>query len=371
MGIVERESRQSDEGAIGLLAEIGRIVGISHDDVQPAFALFLKETNRRAGYNIAALDGLIAGLQTRNKSIPSERIAMMEDEARRISVDKSALLELRKAAADLIGRLDLPGSRPRLLLLGDGAQPVALQIAAIRGLLYHLNATNSAELLNHRAWDRYTPAVREVLIDIMVSDPSKAVLLLDAVADGALPVQAVSSARRKQLQSSRNEAVRRRALAVFKEVGSADRMKVFEEYKSVLTLKAAPPNGHEIFRKSCSVCHRLDREGVPVGPDLFSMRNQSKETILLHIIVPEYEIMPGFANYAVETKTGQQFSGIIAAETPEAITLRGALNQEQTIARSDIASINASGLSLMPQELEKAMSRQDLADLLAYLKGEQ
>jgi len=114
----------------------------------------------------------------------------MEDEARRISADKSAFLELRKAAADLIGRLDLPGSRQGLLSLTDGAQPVALQIAAIRGLLYHLNATNSAELLTRRAWDRYTPAVREVLIDTMVSDASKAILLLDAVADGALPVQA-------------------------------------------------------------------------------------------------------------------------------------------------------------------------------------
>jgi putative membrane-bound dehydrogenase-like protein len=370
-GIVQRESRPPDEGAIGLLAEIGRIVGVSHDNVQPAFALFLDPASRPASYNLAALDGLIAGLQTRGKPIPQGRIARMEEEARRVSADKSTLLELRKAAADLIGRLDLPGNRRLLLSLTDGAQPVALQIAAIRGLLYHLNATNSAELLNRRAWDHYTPAVREALIDTMVSDASKAILLLDAVADGALPVQAVTSVRRKQLQSSQNEAVRRLALAAFKDVGSADRMKVFEEYKSVLTLKAAPQNGHEIFRKSCSVCHRLDREGVPVGPDLFSMRNQSKETILLHIIVPEYEIMPGFANYLVETKTGQQFSGIIAAETPDAITLRGALNQEQRIPRNDIASINASGLSLMPQELEKTMSRQDLADLLAYLKGEQ
>jgi len=29
-----------------------------------------------------------------------------------------------------------------------------------------------------------------------------------------------------------------------------------------------------------------------------------------------------------------------------------------------------SRLSLMPQELEKAMSKQDLADLIAFLKGD-
>jgi hypothetical protein len=43
---------------------------------------------------------------------------------------------------------------------------------------------------------------------------------------------------------------------------------------------------------------------------------------------------------------------------------------EQIIPRSDLASMTASRLSLMPQELEKAMSKQDLADLIGFLKGE-
>ena len=126
-----------------------------------------------------------------------------------------------------------------------------------------------------------------------------------------------------------------------------------------------------MFKKQCAICHRLDREGVPVGPDLFGIRNQSKETILLHIIVPEYEIMPGFVNYLVETKDSRSLSGIIAAESPQSITLRRALNEEDTIFRTNIVSIASSGLSLMPQELEKNISRQDMADLLGYLKGEE
>src|SRR5258706_2651433 len=139
----------------------------------------------------------------------------------------------------------------------------------------------------------------------------------------------------------------------------------------LLLEKKTPGNGHEIFRRHCTVCHRLDREGVPVGPDLFSIRNQSRETILSHIIVHEYELMPGFANYLVETKDGRSLSGIIDAESPQSVTLRGALNQEEMIFRTNIVSITSSGLSLMPQELEKNMTRQEMADLIAYLKGEQ
>jgi putative heme-binding domain-containing protein len=100
------------------------------------------------------------------------------------------------------------------------------------------------------------------------------------------------------------------------------------------------------------------------------MRNQTKEVILLHIIVPEYEIVPGYVSYSVALKDGTVEQGMIAAENPATITLRRALGEELTIGRANIAALASSGLSLMPQGLEANMSRQDMADLLAYLKGE-
>ena len=147
-------------------------------------------------------------------------------------------------------------------------------------------------------------------------------------------------------------------------------MKAYEESKSVLSLKPMPQNGQAVFKLHCAACHRLDREGIPVGPDLLGIRNQPKEAILLHVVAPDYEIAPGFAGYTVETKDGRSFSGLILSETRTSITVRQAQGIEENILRSSIASLEASRSSLMPQEFEKAMSRQDLADLIAYLKGE-
>jgi putative heme-binding domain-containing protein len=194
--------------------------------------------------------------------------------------------------------------------------------------------------------------------------------LLRALETAALPLSAISSTRREQLLKQKDEGIRGRAQKLFQQLTESDRMKAFNEAKVCLTLPPAPANGHEIFKCLCANCHRLDREGTAVGPDLFGIRNQPKETILLHLIVPEYEIAPAFANYIVETKDGRTLSGLIAAETPVSVTLRQAQGVEETILRHDITSLTASALSLMPQELEKGLSRQDLADLLAYLKGE-
>ena len=148
-------------------------------------------------------------------------------------------------------------------------------------------------------------------------------------------------------------------------------MKAFEQARACLALKPVPKQGREVFKRLCATCHRLDREGVAVGPDLFDIRNQPKESILLHIVLPELEIAPNFANYTCETRDGRTLSGLLVSEGSNSVTLRQAQGLEETVTRRSIISLTASPLSLMPQDLEKGMSPQELADLLGYLKGEE
>jgi putative heme-binding domain-containing protein len=87
-------------------------------------------------------------------------------------------------------------------------------------------------------------------------------------------------------------------------------------------------------------------------------------------VVPECEIAPGFTSYLVEAQDGRTLLGVMSSETPESVTLRQPGGQEDTILRAQIKSLQASPLSLMPQGFEAALKRQELADLLAYLRGE-
>ena len=164
--------------------------------------------------------------------------------------------------------------------------------------------------------------------------------------------------------------MRERVTAIFGAGPSGDRAKVYEEHKSVLALAPNAENGRQVFKRACANCHRLDREGTPVGPDLFGIRNQPKEAILLHILVPEHEITPGFTAYIVTTKEGRVLTGLISSETATSLTLKQALGKEETILRQDIEELSSSKLSLMPQGVEKTVNSQEFADLLSYLKGE-
>ncbi len=150
-----------------------------------------------------------------------------------------------------------------------------------------------------------------------------------------------------------------------------DRERAFTEAKAALKLSPIPANGRAVFEKACAACHRFNQQGVAVGPDLFDIRQQPKESILYHIVIPEAEIAPNFVNYECELKDGRVLTGLLASENAGNIALRLGQGVEENISRGQIARLTASRLSLMPQELEKTMTAQDLADLLAYLKGEQ
>jgi putative heme-binding domain-containing protein len=147
-------------------------------------------------------------------------------------------------------------------------------------------------------------------------------------------------------------------------------MQVYERLRgSVLTRSGRYQSGKRIFASTCAACHAFDGAGGRLGPDLSGIRNQPADAILLHVLVPDYEIAPGYEAYTVETRDGRTLFGRLESEAPNSLTLRDASSQQHVILRSQVAVMSASASSLMPNELERAMSEQDLADLIGYLKA--
>ena len=146
-------------------------------------------------------------------------------------------------------------------------------------------------------------------------------------------------------------------------------MEVYESYKDVVDITGDADLGKSVFQTSCSACHTYAGEGGVVGPDLTGINNQPADAILLHTLVPNYEVLPAYQAIAVETSDGRSISGWILAETDNSMTLRTAFGTEESVLRSNIVSLNNSGLSLMPDGLEQTMTKEDLANLIAYLKS--
>ena len=78
---------------------------------------------------------------------------------------------------------------------------------------------------------------------------------------------------------------------------------------------------------------------------------------------------PGLEPYLV---LGQElFRRVYGEETPEEIILATGAKEEARIQRSDIEEIRPSTVSIMPAGLDTQLTRQQLADLIAFLKAKQ
>ncbi|MFN8855676.1 MAG: c-type cytochrome, partial [Planctomycetaceae bacterium] len=194
-------------------------------------------------------------------------------------------------------------------------------------------------------------------------------VLLEELEQEHLPIILVDAYRRRLLTQHADAGLKSRAEKLFGTV-TGDRARVYEEFRDVVDLPSNSTRGREVFRRVCANCHRLEREGYQVGPDLFSIRNQPTATILLHILVPDQEITEGFTAQTVLTRDGRTLSGLLASETATSLTLRMQQGKEENLSREEIEEMAPSTTSLMPQGLEKDLTRQDFADLLAFLKGE-
>jgi putative heme-binding domain-containing protein len=381
-------AKKSKDGALlPLLSELGRVLGTDKTNpALPTLHLMTASTNENDfDWEVALLSGFAEGLRASrgnpggvssfmglvslDSSDAPIRLNAILSRAQEVARTKTNSLERRLVSINLLGNTLFSSFGNTLVKLIEPTEPAEIQLAAIHSLAQMPGTNGGAALVQRERWNAYTPAIRDSVLSSMMAQTNLIHALLAGVERGDVPAWSINPERRNQLMRNKDESIRNRASELFKDLQSGDRMKVYEEYKSVLSLKPNPVNGHAVFSRTCTSCHVISGEGKLVGPDLTGIRNQPADVLLLHIIVPEYEIMPIYATYNVETKDGQSFSGLLAGETTANVTLRQALGLEQVIPRSNIASISQSRLSLMPQELEKTMSKQDLADLIGFLKG--
>ena len=81
-------------------------------------------------------------------------------------------------------------------------------------------------------------------------------------------------------------------------------------------------------------------------------------------------INPAYVSYTVETISGEIETGILVAESAEAVTLLQSMGKKTTVPRSQIKRLESGGLSLMPEGLEAGMTAADLRDLIAFIQQE-
>jgi putative membrane-bound dehydrogenase-like protein len=131
--------------------------------------------------------------------------------------------------------------------------------------------------------------------------------------------------------------------------------------------------GRTVFnsqKAACFTCHAIGYLGGNLGPDLTRIgRIRTDRDLVESILFPSASFVRGYEPVVVTRTDGTVVNGILRKDLPDEIVLAVAANQEVRIPRDQIDDVRPSAVSVMPAGLDDVLTRQELADLVAFLKS--
>ena len=189
------------------------------------------------------------------------------------------------------------------------------------------------------------------------------------------PDARVQSAARRLLEQpiiARREVLWRDKLRPVSGEIPPDAQQKLTEYGPLIG-KGNAQRGRAVFfssKTACATCHAIGVDGGKIGPDLTKIGAiRSGRDILESILVPSATFAQGYQSVTIATQDGQEVQGIIASESPNGVSLRDAAGAGTRVRNDQIHEMHFSPVSLMPSGLEQGMTREEFADLLAYLQS--
>jgi putative heme-binding domain-containing protein len=297
---------------------------------------------------------------------------------------------------DLIERFRLPGYSADLVALARANAENSLAVRAVRLLLDMGDSSSLAAALSNSD----PKAVEETIAALgTAEDPRAAKLLWSIVDDPHRPLdvrrqairavgrtrrgaeEVLSRAEHGRLEASLREAgsaavyasasdpIRARAAKVFPLPPTGD-ARPLPPVRQLLRSRGDVRKGEIVFATvgTCAKCHVVNGQGKDVGPNLSEIGAKlSRPAIYESILFPSAAISHNFAAYTVVLTNGNVATGILISRTPDSIAIKGSDAVTRTYRASEVEEIKEQTVSLMPADLQKAMTADDLVNLVEYL----
>jgi putative heme-binding domain-containing protein len=128
-------------------------------------------------------------------------------------------------------------------------------------------------------------------------------------------------------------------------------------------------NGKPVFNAMCLSCHTVGGQGAAFAPALDGSAHRDLEGLLTAILDPDAAVEGNYSLYRTYKKDGSMLEGYLEEENTRGVTLRFMGGGKVVVPRNEIANSGfVAGRSVMPAGLINAFGKQQVADLVAYIK---
>ena len=288
----------------------------------------------------------------------------------RLATNQTLANDKRLAALKVLGEVGDDRVAGPILNLVQTGEPEVLAIKMLDVLARHYTPEVGSKLIEF--YQQADAEMKPRVLEILIAHPETTLALLKLVDTQQLPDSILSAEQLRRLALHENseidDLVRKHWGSI--QAGTAEE-KLAEIRRIMNDLRAAEGNaeaGQAIFKKVCGNCHKLFGDGNEVGPDLTTANRHDQLFLLTSIVDPSVQIRKEYLRYVAVTTSGRLAVGLLVEETDSQVTLLDEKNQKIVIPADEIDELSASDISLMPENLLKPLSPQELRDLYAYLQ---
>jgi putative membrane-bound dehydrogenase-like protein len=140
-----------------------------------------------------------------------------------------------------------------------------------------------------------------------------------------------------------------------------------------LVQQSDPNRGIQVFQSqkaACTACHKAAHVGGVIGPHLQGIgKRRTPRDLVESILFPSASLVQSYEPWTVLTADGRTLTGVLLEDRPDEIVLSAGVDKTFRLPRTAIEEMARGEKSIMPDGLDKTLTDQDLADLIAYLKS--
>jgi putative heme-binding domain-containing protein len=220
-------------------------------------------------------------------------------------------------------------------------------------------------------YQKLEPELQPRAIELLTQRADWARQLLNAVADKKIAATTINLNQARRLLELKDPELTQLIATHWgqvRETRDPDREKYIAGMRQLIRKSPGDPfAGEKAFKKVCAQCHKIYGEGAEVGPDVTLNGRNNFNQLLSNVFDPSLVIGAGYRSYTVLTNGGRVLNGLLAEESPQRIVLKVQGGKLEVIPRDEIDEFKVNEISLMPEQLEKQLSPQEIVDLFAFL----
>lgn len=219
--------------------------------------------------------------------------------------------------------------------------------------------------------EKATLALRSAAVAALIGSKAGTVWLLALKEKNEFPADLTTDAG-KLLRNSPFQDQKNKAALLFPPPGKLDPKKL-PSVTELAKKKGNADNGKAVLAKSltgeaqCLKCHTVRGTGGSIGPDLSMIgKKGGKDSLYDSLLSPSKAIADQYVSWRIDSDDGQSVTGLLVEETPTKITLRDANGKDYTFNPKEVKKAK-SDKSIMPEDVIKAFTEDELIDVVEYL----